>query len=286
GRPHTPTGLFIGLTTFDVIHYVERFPAPDEKLQATSSWRGAGGPAANAAAAFVALGGRASLLTALGTDSLGRAAGEELAAQGVEVLDVCSGGAIAVSSVVVDGRGRRTVVSLNAGGSQAVSMPDRELELAVPDVVALDAHYPRLVAAILERAPFSGAPVVLDPGNWKPQLPALMPSAGHVIASAALAPDATADQILSRLARHRPVLAAVTAGAGPIRASVDGVPVQIDVPVMNAIDTLGAGDVLHGAYAFHLAAGAAPREALARGALIAARSCERQGPRLSPTEST
>ncbi len=54
-----PAGLFLGSTTLDLVHYVDRFPAPDEKLEADARRIGAGGPAANAAATFAALGGQA-----------------------------------------------------------------------------------------------------------------------------------------------------------------------------------------------------------------------------------
>jgi len=275
-----PTGLFVGLTTLDLVHYVERFPAPDEKLQAQGCWIGAGGPAANAAATFAALGGRATLITALGEGVLGGLAARDLEAQGVEVIDTSSGGEIAVSSVLVDGSGRRIVVSLNAERLAARWTEDRVPEFPVPDVIALDAHYPQLATLVLERPSLASTPVVLDPGNWKPQLPELMARCGHIIASAGLDLGAGADEILRRLRRHRPVLAAVTGGADPIRASFEGVATVIDVPATRAIDTLGAGDVLHGAYAFHLAAGRPLREALQDSAVIAARSCERRGPRI------
>ncbi len=275
-----PTGLFVGLTTLDLVHYVERFPAPDEKIQAQGRWMGAGGPAANAAATFAALGGHATLITALGTGVLSRLAAADLEAHCVDIIDVSIDGEIAVSSVFVDGSGRRTVVSLNARGRGAECTPDRVPDLPVPDVIALDAHYPLLATLVLERASLASTPVVLDPGNWKPQLPELMDRCGHIIASAGLDRGAGADEILRRLERHGPVLAAVTGGAAPIRASFDGVATMIDVPAIRTIDTLGAGDVLHGAYAFYLAAGRTLREALEDSAVIAARSCERRGPRV------
>jgi len=284
-----PTGLFSGLTTVDLVHYVERFPAPDEKIQAHGCWMGAGGPAANAAAAFAALGGKAWLVTAIGGGALGGVAVADLEANGVEVIDCCSGGELAVSGVFVDRDGRRIVASRNAEAIGAHRAPGRLRDLPAADVVALDAHFPRLAALVLERASRSSAPVVLDPGNWKPHLPALMVSCGHIVASCSLDRAASPRDLLARLQRHRPVLAAVTRGAAPIEACFEGVAATIDVPAARAIDTLGAGDVLHAAYAYHLGAGRQPLEALAAAAVVAARSCEHRGPRISvsrgPAES-
>ena len=281
-----PTGLFVGLTTIDLVHYVERFPVPDEKIQAEGCWLGAGGPAANAAATFAALGGRAWLVTALGTGDLSRLSAADLEAHGVEVIDVSSGGEIAVSSVMVDRGGRRIVASRNAEAIGAHGIPDRVPDLPAADVLAFDAHYPRLVALVLGCASYATTPVVLDPGNWKPHLPALMDRCEHIIASASLDRTASASELLLRLQRHRPVLAAVSRGADPIAACFEGVATTIDVPATRAIDTLGAGDVLHGAYAFYLAAGRPVCEALGAGALVAARSCEHRGPRILGSTSS
>jgi sugar/nucleoside kinase (ribokinase family) len=275
-----PTGLFVGLTTLDVVHYVERFPDADEKVEAAARWTGVGGPAANAAAAFAALGGQATLVTAIGSAGLAPFARDELATLGVEVVDLARGGELAVSSVLVDAEGRRTVASTNAQGFDQAGMPDRLPALAPPDVVVVDAHFPGVVFAACRRA--AGSPVVLDPGGWKPQLAGLLPMSTHVIASRALDPGAGPEEILGRLERARPVVAAVTCGREPILASVGGVRFEVAVAPGEAIDTLGAGDVFHGAYAFSLALGRTPRESLEEAAAIATESCRVRGPRLSP----
>ncbi len=48
---------------------------------------------------------------------------------------------------------------------------------------------------------------------------------------------------------------------------------KIPVPQVDALDTLGAGDVLHGAFCYYLAEGFDRREALRRAAIIASGSC-------------
>src|SRR5690625_5828251 len=69
---HRPRGVFAGLATLDVIHRVDASPGPDEKVTALSQFVAAGGPAANAAVTFAALGGHAVLLTALGRSPIAR----------------------------------------------------------------------------------------------------------------------------------------------------------------------------------------------------------------------
>lgn len=63
--------LCVGLTTLDVTQRVDAFPDPGQKVRSLDAVLSPGGPAANAARAVAALGGRAALLTALGADALG-----------------------------------------------------------------------------------------------------------------------------------------------------------------------------------------------------------------------
>ena len=86
-----PVGVFVGLTTLDVIHRSRRAPGPNEKMTAERQDLAAGGPAANAAVVFAALGGRARLLTALGSGPAADLARADLTAHGVEVIDVGQG---------------------------------------------------------------------------------------------------------------------------------------------------------------------------------------------------
>ncbi len=122
--------------------------------------------------------------------------------------------------------------------------------------------------------------MVLDPGSEKPQLDVLMEESGHVIASRALDPKANPRTLLSRVMAHNVVVAAVSAGSEPLLAAIDNEVINLSVPQISSVDTLGAGDVLHGAYAFYIATGYPARTALERAISVAARSCERRGPRL------
>ena len=103
-----------GLTTLDVVQCTDRFPAPDEKLQATSTLMEFGGPAANAAFTAAALGASATLVSAVGGGSVGRLVGEQLADASIDLLDLAGDDWQApVSSVIVSGA-NRAVVSMNA----------------------------------------------------------------------------------------------------------------------------------------------------------------------------
>jgi sugar/nucleoside kinase (ribokinase family) len=72
---------------------------------------------------------------------------------------------------------------------------------------------------------------------------------------------------------------AQTHGAEPIDLSVATRTSRVEVPVVDAVDTLGAGDVLHGAYAHYRAAGEDPEESLRRAAQVASFRCRFPGSR-------
>jgi sugar/nucleoside kinase (ribokinase family) len=275
----TPSGLFVGLTTFDLVHYVERFPRDDEKIQALARWIGAGGPAANAASTFVALGGRATLLTAIGDGILPRAALADLSALGVRVIDLSVDGNLPTSSVVVDQSGHRTVVSLNAQGFDDEAMATRLPDLEQVDVVTVDSHYPQLVLRALAKLTERPVPIVFDPGSYKVHVFELMAKCNHVIASRSLDPTVPSAELLGRLQGSDVTLAAVTAGSDPTLVAVGNEQFELPVPRIQALDTVGAGDVLHGAYAYYVSIGLPVRDAIKKATSIAARSCELHGPR-------
>jgi sugar/nucleoside kinase (ribokinase family) len=74
---------------------------------------------------------------------------------------------------------------------------------------------------------------------------------------------------------------AVTNGPGPIRWRTAEASGEITPPVVNAIDTLGAGDIFHGAFCHAFAIGQDFPASLAAAAEVAARSCARWGPRIT-----
>jgi sugar/nucleoside kinase (ribokinase family) len=88
------------------------------------------------------------------------------------------------------------------------------------------------------------APVVLDAGSWKPVLDELLPLVGVAACSAHFeAPGPGLHE------RGVPTVI-TTAGPRPVRwSTADGGSGEVPVPVVEARDTLGAGDVWHGALA-------------------------------------
>jgi sugar/nucleoside kinase (ribokinase family) len=137
--------------------------------------------------------------------------------------------------------------------------------------------------------------VVFDGGSWKPGTERLLAHVDAAVCGSAFRPpslgdgvgdgdDVDVDDVLRYLLAHGPSFAAVTDGAGPIRWADAHGGGRIHPPAVRAVDTLGAGDVLHGAFAWSLAR--QPRRttasmvaSLAAAARVAARSVESFGTR-------
>lgn len=271
-----PVGWFVGLATLDVVQRVNGFPAPNQKVTATDTWLAAGGPATNAAIAFAALGGRAVLWTALGAGAAADVVRADLDGAGVDVIDAAPPGfELAASSVLVDeATGERIVVSGSAHRPDFASLPAPELGDA--QVLLVDGHQPQLALAAAQVAAARGLPIVVDAGSHKPIFDELFPLASDVLCSADYAhPDSVEPSALRALG---PQLVAVSHGAEPLQWWTATAADQIVPEPVRAIDTLGAGDVLHGAYAFAVASGMPRSNALTFAVSAATRRVSTRGP--------
>jgi sugar/nucleoside kinase (ribokinase family) len=271
--------LLVGLCTVDVVQRVAELPAPGDKVQSTSVEVAAGGPAANASVTVAALGGDARLVTVLGTHPLAALARDDLRGHGVRVRDVRPDRIEppAVSAVAVRERdGERVVVSHNAAGIPPDGpMPPWPELLAGVGALLVDGHLPELAVAAARAARGRRVPVVLDAGSDKPVLPTLLPLVDVCACSAGFRLGRAGAKATERAVHDLGVSVVLrTDGGAPVRWSVRAAgarPVTGEVrpAAVTARDTLGAGDVWHGALAHGVAGlgrvpGAADLPALVR----------------------
>lgn len=270
----------MGLCTLDVIQSVTRMPGENEKVTALRQTVAAGGPATNAAVTFAHLGGEATLVTAIGRHPLAAGIRADLAGCGVHVRDLAPEHAEAppTSAILVTAHsGNRAVASTNAAGLHVV--PPDDLDLREVAALQVDGHHPGLALAALRAARAGGIPTILDAGSWKPGTEDLLPLLDVVAASADFRPPGGAP--IETVLRGVPWVV-VTAGAAPIRwRGPDGSGGEVAVPPVDVVDTLGAGDVFHGALTHAIAThglGDVPA-LLSRAARTAGRSCAHFGTR-------
>lgn len=283
--------LCVGITTVDLVQIADGLPQPGEKASTQSSYIDVGGPAANAAITASVLGSNVSLLTVIGSGPLAHVARDSLTAHGVTTVEQASEVGLPLSSIWIDAiSGERTVL---APSNRSARFGPLTASLVPPGTTAvlLDGHYADLALAVAREAHASGIPILLDCGRWRPVYADLLPLATDVIACAtfrtpALSETGPEQAVAAMYQRWRPQLCAMTRGPKSILVATERGMAELAVEQVQPVDTLGAGDVLHGAYLhYRQTSGLANLEALAKAAALATESCRHLGARRAVSEA-
>ena len=275
-------GLFVGLTTVDIFNIIDTPPSPDQKIMAQRQEVCAGGPAANAAVAFSACGNDADLFTGIGLHPIAHLALEDLQYHRFNVRDYVlnSDELPTISTIIVDSStGNRCVVYSNPH-IRSLS-PDQPYDHFVGEnkVILFDGFYLEHAVPIAKAA--AGGPLaVLDGGSWKEGLEELLPYIDYAVCSADFNPPgcSSSDDLLDYLEGFGLRGSAISRGAEPIIYRSRGQQGHIPVAQVQAIDTLGAGDILHGTFCHHLLTSSFPKS-LKMAAQSATHSCLSYGTR-------
>ena len=263
--------LIAGMAVADFVFRVAAIPSHAEKYRAESLETVVGGPAANAAIAVARLGGRAHLVARLGEDAIADTVQADLEAEGV-ACRIRRRGRSPASAAMIDAAGERQVV--NFPGETLVEEPGTLDDIA-PAAVLVDSHWPNAALAALELARSRGVPGVVD--AEAPATGAVLEAASHVAFSrAGLAAFAGIDDkeaALSAAAGGLDAWVCVTDGAAGVSHVCSDRVVTLPAFPVRAVDTLGAGDVWHGAFALRLAEGAGEAAAVRFANAAAALKC-------------
>lgn len=281
-------GLFVGLITLDLIYLLEELPDRNQKQVALDYAAAAGGPATNAAVTFGYLGNQPQILGVLGSHPIRELILADVQPWNVEIIDLQPDRIHPppTSSILVTRlTGERAVISMNAVQSQAMTAAIPPDVLNDIDIVLLDGHQMAISEAIAHQAKAQHIPVVIDGGSWKPGFDRVLPLADVVICSANFRPPGceTITAVLDYLESLGIPHCAATQGENPILYRSLSQTGEIAVPPVRSVDTLGAGDVFHGAFcSFYLQTQELPSgfpQALAAAAPVASLACSAFGTR-------
>lgn len=275
-----PLVVCTGICVLDLILTLEETPRSGTKHFATSATESVGGPGATAAATVARLGGRARFVSRSGTDARSGILEKALRDMGVDTaFERLPGPVSPVSAILVTRDGERTIINhtdpiLFETGPATASFDGAAVTLA-------DVRWSSAAVAAMEHATTHGLPGVLDlDATPAPNLAAVRPAiegASHVIASRGGVAAVTGTEDLRigfrRLSAMAPGWVAVTDGASGVVWDGGHLP-AIDVEV---VDTLGAGDVFHGAFALALAEGRSEEASLRFASAAGALKCTKTG---------
>jgi sulfofructose kinase len=279
------TVLCVGHAVQDLVFSLPALPRTAEKYQASGFTSVGGGPAATAAVTVARLGGRALLAARVGDDAIAEAIVRELEGHGVDCGAVrrFSGCSSSLSAVMVDAAGERMIVN-----HLDPALPEATDWLPVParsgaSAVLADLRWPGGAAAALAAARAAGIPAVLDADKPIPRNAAALAAATHVAFSAEALADYTGmlDPVagLRSAATSLPGWCCVTVGAAGVYVLDGGELTHFPGHLVPVVDTLGAGDVWHGAFALGLAEGMDEPTAVRFASAAAALKVQRRGGR-------
>ena len=274
----------LGMVVKDIVFRVPAIPALPQKLTAHALRCQFGGMAATAAAAAAALGGNVEFWGRIGDDESGQEALNAFSQRGVKTrVSVTVGSQSPMSAVIVDDTGER-MLAVYAGQLDPGTdwLPLENLDGV--GAVHADFRWVEGARELYLAARDRGIPRVLDAdaGN-NDAVRSLIGLADHVIFSerglAGIAGDVPADQALLQVAMEAAQdpsrVVGVTLGERGSLFCYQGQVRAFAAPRITPIDTNGAGDVFHGAYALSLARGHSWMQSVAYATTAASLKCTR-----------
>lgn len=273
--------LCVGAAVVDFVFQLPDLPDRAEKYGTESAAIVGGGCAANAAVAVSRLGGQAILGARLGDDAIGGMVLAGVAAEGVDCTNVTRtpGARSSYSSVYIDQRGERQIVNFRGQGLKL----DTSWFAGLKGLGAVLTDTRRVAAAAdaLALARSRGIPGVLD--GEAPVDPGLVSLASHAAFSMQglrdLAPGLGPEEALQKISAEHGCWACVTDGGNGVWFTGSGGTGHLPAFPVAAVDTLGAGDVWHGAFALALAEGQDEVRAIRFASAAAALKCMKPGGR-------
>ena len=273
--------LVAGVAVLDFVFSVDNLPTRFEKYRASDAAIIGGGCAANAAVAIARLGGDALLAARLGDDQLAKLILSELQGEKVntDFVSQTPNGRSSFSSVYVDPQGERQIMNFRGSGLE------RETKWlnTVPhiDAVLTDNRWSPITEKAIEIARKHDVPGIVD-GEDPIDLDAMV-NASHIAFSKqglmALTGESDLAEGLKSLTTRLSSWLCVTDGPNGVYFIRNGQVEHIPGFTVDVKDTLGAGDIWHGAFALRLAEGAQESDAIQFANAAASLKCTKFGGR-------
>ncbi|MFT4650099.1 MAG: sulfofructose kinase [Gammaproteobacteria bacterium] len=273
--------LVAGVAVVDLVFRVDEMPRRADKYRAQDAKIIGGGCAANAAVAIARLGGGATLVARLGDDAIADIILNDLRKENVNIKTVHQtiGGRSSFSSVYVDSKGERQIMNFRGDGlSPHADWLDDNLRA---DAILTDNRWPELTAKTMLMARAQNIPGVVD--AEEPIEIKCLENASHIVFSRqglnALTGETNLPKALKAARKLLTAWLCVTDGVAGVYFLQQNNVEHIPAFNIEAIDTLGAGDIWHGAFTLRLAEGASEQDAIEFANAAAALKCTQYGGR-------
>lgn len=247
-------GAFVGLCGLDAIYYsTGEPPAENTKKTIYDFGLAVGGPAANAAIAYAMLGAESYLITRIGDTHEGVLLKAKLKELNVRVIDLDSDNKETpcnVSFVYVNQTsGTRTIFSGQTPPSNNCKI-DFEDIVKKADFVLYDGNLPQAESKMIRYIEYYDKDLVIDAGSFKKGFPECFYRATSVISSETFK-DPEENDVFDLQKKYGFKYSAKTRGEKSILYDDGQTSGEIDIPNVKVVDSLGAGDIIHGAFCYY-----------------------------------
>lgn len=276
------TVAVVGSINMDLVAVTPRLPARGETILGTSFGSTPGGKGANQAIAAAKAGADVVFVGAVGDDTFALELRQALVDAEVDTEHLREvPGPSGIAAITVDGDGQNSIVVVSGANARVTELTDDELgAVANADVLLCQLEIPiETVTTAARRAARSSTTVMINPSPAQTLPPELLESVDVLIV------NETEEQQLGEDALAAVPHVVTTLGAAGARyRGPESERLDVDSPIVDAVDTTGAGDAFAGALASAWSRG--PREALAFACAAGALTATRPGASAaSPTRS-
>jgi ribokinase len=275
----------VGSAMIDLTAYATVIPAPGQTLEGDLFTTGFGGKGANQAVIAAHCGAEVHFVGKLGRDLFGDSIAENFKKLGigseyVERSDTPNG----VAHIWVDANGENRIIIIPGANHEieskkAIEAIESIAGLAV--VVAQCEIKQEVTLAAFSAAKKRGCVTILNPAPYQPLSEDLLAVTDWIIPNETEFKELhgqapTSDDVLKSFRPGKNSI--VTLGSeGAVLITSDGNLSRVSAPTVNAVDTTGAGDAFVGVFAFGLASGKNPEDAMKLGVKVASMSVTRKG---------
>jgi len=281
-----PRILCIGIPVRDLTFRVSGLPARGSKENARHFEEICGGNSLNAAIGIVRLGGRASMCGPMGDskETASRYIFEQLGHEGIETQHIVHmpGLVTPISNIMIDPTGERTIVTFRDPELWKVQLPKADILLEDCAAILVESRCAEFSTDLCAEARRRGIPVVVDVDRAMSLSEGLLTASSHLVFSseplqetAHVEDDGAALKNIAKLTQS--FLAGTRGARGTIWLDDQRQLQETPAFPVHTVDTLGAGDVFHGAFTLAITEGQTLREALRFASAAAALKCTRFG---------
>ena len=281
-----PRILCIGMPVRDLTFRIEELPERGFKVNASHFEEICGGNALNAAIGIVRLGGRASICGPMGDvrEASAKYIFEKLAHEGIDSKHIMHmrGLVTPISNIMIDPSGERTIVTFRDPELWKVRLPVAGELLEDCQAILTENRCAEFCTDLCAEARRRGIPVIVDVDRTMSLREGLLTASSHLVfSSEALQSTASVRdnaEALKKIAKFTPSFVAGTRGAqGTLWLDEQHKLRETPAFPVHTVDTLGAGDVFHGAFALAITESQDIPSALRFASAAAALKCTRFG---------